>query len=131
MLCTLSRSMRTFSCVGWRGFALASALGGLINLCGCNATGPSCNSILAAAVIVTVTDSTGRPVCDVTVQIQGAQGVAQYSLTSETCYAAAGAEDGDYGVSVSRSGSELAQQMVRVGFDECGPVQEKVVVRLP
>ena len=131
MLCTLPGSMRTLSCVGWRGVGLAAALGGFVSLCGCNATGPSCNSILPAAVIVDVTDASERPVCDVTVQIQGAQGLAQYDLTTDTCYAAAGAEDGDYVVTVLRSGSELSQQTVRVGFDVCGPVQEKVVVRLP
>jgi hypothetical protein len=105
-------------------------LGAMTSLCGCNATGPSCNSILPAAVVVNVTDSSGRPICDVTVHIQGDGGLAQYDLTAETCYASAGAHDGDYVISVSRSGSELGQQTVRVFDDECGPVQEKVVVRL-
>jgi hypothetical protein len=114
----------------WQRFALAAALGGLGTLCACNSTGGACNSILPAAVIVNVTDSSGRAVCDVTVQIQGEQGFAEYELTSESCYAAAGAVDGDYVVSVSRSGSELSQRTVRVGADECGLVQAKVVIRL-
>ena len=123
--------MHTYFSEGRWGGAWIVALAGLAGL-GCTATGPSCNSLdQVPAVVATVVDSSGNPVCDVSVQIQGTNVDARVDLSAENCSASGGDWGGDYVVVVSRAGTELARQDVQVASDECVAVQEQVVISLP
>jgi hypothetical protein len=99
--------------------------------CACSDDTRSCTDEYAYGLSISVENSAGTPICDVTIRIQEGNYVEEKQLTQSDCILmGAGERAGSYRVTISRGDTVLAEDELTVRDDGCHPIRESLEVVL-
>jgi hypothetical protein len=99
--------------------------------CACSDDTRSCTGDYVFGLGISVENSAGTPICDVTIRIQDDNYVEEKQLTQRDCIlTGAGERAGTYRVTISRGDTVLAEDEVTVHDDGCHPIRESLEVIL-